>query len=217
MRNLISSLRISVHSLKSVDYRLFSTLLILALIPAIYTTVRIHFLGDMPSDWGFNIASQLTWVNVSYEVVQEAIILPLFYLMGKSLLDKRDLENKIQSGLIVTAAIYLVMSLILILFARPFVEFMSQKSELVSATVTYIRIETIASLFSTLVQFLLLVLIIIKKKTYLIVILLVQMVFTITLDTFFISTLSFSLDMGVNGIAYSNIIVNVSLVALALF
>ena len=217
MSDLISSLRISFRSLKSVDYRLFFTLLVLALIPTTYTTVRIHFLGDLPSDWGFNIASQLTWVNVAYEVVQEAIILPLFYLMGKSLQDKRDLENKIQSGLIVTAAIYLAMSLILIITARPIVEFMSQKNELISATVNYIRIETIASIFSTLVQFLLLVLITIKKERYLIWILLVQMVFTITLDTFFISTLSFSLDLGVNGIAYSNIIVNLSLVALALF
>lgn len=206
-----------MRSLKSVDYRLFFTLLILALIPTTYTTVRIHFLGDLPSDWGFNIASQLTWVNVSYEVVQEAIILPLFYLMGKSLLDKQDLDNKIQSGLIVTAAIYMAMSLILVLFARPIVEFMSQKNELVSATVTYIRLETVASIFSTLVQFLLLVLITIKKEKYLIWILLLQMVFTIALDTFFISTLSFSLELGVNGIAYSNIIVNVALVALALF
>ena len=217
MRNPTTFLCISLRSLKSIDYRLFFTLLVLALIPTTYTTVRIHFLGDLPSDWGFNIASQLTWVNVAYEVVQEAIILPLFYLMGKSLQDKRDLENKIQSGLIVTAAIYLAMSLILIITARPIVEFMSQKNELVSATVTYIRIETIASIFSTLVQFLLLVLIIIRKEKYLIWILLVQMVFTIMLDTFFISTLSFSLDLGVNGIAYSNIIVNLSLVALALF
>ena len=61
----------------------------MGLIPTIYTTVRIHFLGNMPSDWGFNIASQLSWVNLVYEVLQEAIILPLFYLMGKSLFDKR--------------------------------------------------------------------------------------------------------------------------------
>ncbi len=215
--NLKPFLRISPRSLKSVDFKLFFTLLIMTLIPTIYTTVRIHFLGDLPSDWGFNIASQLTWVNVAYEVVQEAIILPLFYLMGKSLLDKQNLENKIQSGLVVTAAIYLSMSLILILFARPIVEFMSQKNELVSATVTYIRIETVASIFSTLLQFLLLVLITIKKEKYLVGILLVQMVLTIALDTFFVSTLSFSLNVGVNGIAYSNIIVNLLLVVLALF
>ena len=40
------------------------TPLVTAVLPTVYTTVRINFLGDLPGDWGFNIASQLAWVNL---------------------------------------------------------------------------------------------------------------------------------------------------------
>lgn len=198
-------------SLKSIDYRLFTVLLIMGFIPTIYNTVRIFFLGDLPIDWGFNIASQLAWVNVVYEVLQEAIMLPLFYLMGKSLSEKTELTNKIKTGLIATFGIYGFLAIIIILFSEPLTVFMSQKPELISATVTYIRIESIASIFMTVVQFLVLVLITIKKDKYLYAVLVLQMFLTILSDTFLVSSLTISLDLGVNGIAISNIFVNIIL------
>ena len=74
-----------VKALKTVNFRLWFAILATMLLPTVYQTVRIFFLGDMPSDSGINIASQLQWVNLFYEVVQEALILPLFFLLGKSL------------------------------------------------------------------------------------------------------------------------------------
>ena len=66
-------------SLKRFDYRLFIAILITGLLPTIYTTVRFNFLGNLPGDWGYNIASQLQYVNLIFEVLQEMLILPLFF------------------------------------------------------------------------------------------------------------------------------------------
>ncbi|MCP3944883.1 MAG: multidrug transporter [Desulfobacteraceae bacterium] len=81
---------------------------------------------------------------------------------------------------------------------------------------TYIRIETFASIFSTIVQFLILVLITIKKEKYLYAILGLQMFLTIISDTFLVSPLPISMNLGVNGIAISNILVNVFLLIMAI-
>jgi len=180
-------------------------------LPTIYKTVRIFFLGNLPIDWGFNIASQLAWVNIIYEVLQEAIILPLFYIMGKSISNKKELANKIKTGIVAIFGIYGLLSIIIIVFADPLIVLMSQKKELISATVTYIRIETIASIFLIVVQFLVLILITIKTNKYLYAVLLLQMFLTILSDTFLISSLPISLDLGVNGIAIGNIFVNLIL------
>ena len=67
------------NSLGRFNWKLYLALLVTAVLPTVYTTVRINFLGDLPGDWGFNIASQLAWVNLMLEVIQEALILPLFY------------------------------------------------------------------------------------------------------------------------------------------
>ena len=197
-----------IKSLKVINYRLYFSILLMMLFPTAYNTVRIFFLGAMPDDWGFNIASQLAWANLFYEVIQEALILPLFFILGKSLSNKQELENKIRSGLLLTGIIYSGLSLILIIFAKEFIILMAQNVNLIDATVQYIRLETIAALLSTLFRFMFVVLILIKKDIYLYITLGIQMVLSILLDTFLISGLSISLKIGVNGIAISNIIVN---------
>ena len=195
-------------SLKTINYRLFFAILVLMVLPTIYQTVRIYFIGAMPGDWGFNIASQLSWVNLFYEVIQEALILPLFFVFGKSLGNSGEFENKVKSGLLITGSIYLALSLLLIVFARPLVIFMAQDKTLIDATVQYIRLETIAALLATLFKFMLAVLVTLKKDNYMYITLLVQMVLSILMDTFLISSFDFSLKIGVNGIAIGNILVN---------
>lgn len=212
MKNLIKAL-------KTINYRLWIAILITMLLPTVYQTVRIFFLGNLPDDWGFNIASQLSWVNLFYEVIQEALVLPLFFILGKSLTKEgkpdEQFENKVRTGLIITALIYLFVSIILIIFASPLVKFMAQDDSLVDATVDYIRLETVAALFSTLSRFIMLVLVTLKKDKYMYITLGVQMVLSIVLDTFLISNFSFSAKLGVNGIALANIIVNIVILSIA--
>lgn len=197
-----------VKALKTVNYRLWLAILATMLLPTVYQTVRIYFLGDLPSDSGINIASQLQWVNLFYEVVQEALILPLFFLLGKSLGDEKEFANKVRTGLTATAVIYAVVSIVIISCARPLVIFMAQDDTLIDATVTYIRLETVAALFSTLWRFMMTVLVTLKKDRYLYIVLGVQMALSVLLDTFLVSNLSVSARLGVNGIAITNITVN---------
>jgi Na+-driven multidrug efflux pump len=201
-------MRVIVKALKSINYRLFSAILLLMLFPTIYQTVRIFFLGSMPDDWGFNIASQLSWVSLFYEIIQEALLLPLFFILGKSLEDKNEFINKIKVGIILTGIIYFVLSFFLFIFAKPLIIFMAQDKQLIDATVDYVRLETIAALLSTLFRFMLIVLITLKKDSYMYFTLIIQMLLSILLDTFLVSNLNFSLKVGVNGIAITNIIVN---------
>lgn len=205
------------NSLKSINYRLFIALLVMGLIPTIYTTVRIFFLGQLPNDWGFNIASQLSWVNLLYEIVQEALILPLFFLIGKSLSNKNEFQNKVKTGFILTFIVYTILSIIIMIFAEPFIQFMAQDNTLINETATYIRLETVANIFSTIVRFGIIVLVTINKEKYLYYVLGLQMALSILLDIFFVSSLSVSLNLGVNGIACTNIIVNLVLIGLVFF
>ena len=205
-----------IRSFKTVNYNLLFALIIMGLLPTVYQTVRIFFLGNLPDDWGLNIASQMQWVSLIYEIVQEALILPLFYLLGKSLLNEREFENKVRTGLLVTFGIYGIISVLLFIFARPLVIFMAQNENLIDATVKYVRLESIASLFLTLTKFIILVLVTIKKDRYMYLILLIQLVLSVVLDTFLLSNYDFSLNIGVNGIAITNIIVNVILLVFAI-
>ena len=133
-------------SLQSINYKLYFALLVLGLCPTVYTTVRVFFLGSLPSEWSFSIAGQLSWVNLLYEIINEAIILPLFYFIGKVATDKKEFANRVKTGLLMSLGIYLLLSAGIICFAKQLLSFMATDKAIMLASATYIRIESVEDL-----------------------------------------------------------------------
>ena len=202
-------------SLRKINYKLFISLLVLGLVPTIYTTVRVFFLGQLPGEWSFSIAGQLSWVNLLYEILSEAIVLPLFFFIGKVLTDKNEFVNRMRTGLIVSVSAYTMLSFIIIAFAKPLLSLMATDKAIIDASATYIRIESVASIFSLAFNFIMVGMVTIGKEKYVYVLTAVKLVLCLLIDTFMVSTLPVSLNLGVNGIAFSNIIVNAILIATA--
>ena len=193
-------------SLDRFNWKLYAALLLTAVLPTIYTTVRINFLGDLPGDWGFNIASQLAWVNLMLEVVQEALILPLFYCIGVTIANQDETINRVRTGMTVTLGLYLAFTIAILLFATHLTEWMAQNPDTIDATAEYIRLEMIGTTLFSMVRFLIIVFILLDMREHIYAILGIQVVTSVILDSYFLSSLDFSLQLGVNGIAYSNAI-----------
>ncbi|MBO5214910.1 MAG: multidrug transporter [Clostridia bacterium] len=203
-------------SLSKINYKLFFALLVLGLVPTIYTTVRVFFLGQLPGEYSFSIAGQLSWVNLLYEILSEAIVLPLFFFIGKVLTDKNEFANRMRTGLLVSVGAYTVLSVIIIALAKPLLSLMATDKAIIDASATYIRIESVASIFSLAFNFIMVGMVTLGKEKYVYALTAVKLVLCLLVDTFMVSTLPVSLNLGVNGIAFSNIIVSVILVATAI-
>ena len=204
-------------SLSKINYRLFFALLVLGLAPTVYTTVRVFFLGQLPGEWSFSIAGQLSWVNLLYEILNEAIILPLFYFIGKVTNDKKEFTNRVKTGMLMSLGVYFVLSVIIIIcFAKPLLSLMAADFTIIDASATYIRIESVANIFSILTQFALVALVTVNKSKYIYALTGARLVLCLISDTFLVSTLPMSANLGINGIGYSNIIVNVILLIISL-
>ncbi len=209
-------LKNTLDSLKRINYRLFFALLFLGFCPTVYTTLRIFFLGQLPGDWAYSIAGQLSWVNLLYEILNEAIILPLFFFVGQVVTNKEELTNRVKTGLLISFGIYTVFSLFILLFAEPLLRLMAADPGIIPASAAYIRIESIANIFSILSSFALVSLVTLNKEKYIYLLTVVRLVFSLLSDTFLVSSLPVSLKLGVNGIGYSNILVNAILFAISL-
>ena len=203
-------------SFSRINYKLFLALLVLGLAPTVYTTARVFFLGQLPGEWSYSIAGQLSWVNLFYEILNEAIILPLFYFIGKVKDDKMAFANRVRSGMLISLGVYAILGAAVIIFAEPLLSLMATDTGIIDASATYIRIESVASIFGVLAQFALVALITVNKSRYIYVLTGARLVLSLTLDTFLVSTLPVSLNLGVNGIAVTNIIVNLLLLAVSL-
>lgn len=204
-------------SLKNINGRLFWALLVMGLCPTLYTTLRTFFLGQLPGDWPYSIAGQLSWVNLLYEVINEAIVLPLYFFMGQAVLDKEEYTNRIRSGLLVSLGIYTVCSVLVMIFVDPLLRFMAVSPDILSESASYIRIECVANIFGILYSFICVALITIGKDKLVYAITAAKLVLSLLLDTLLISTLPVLLNCGVNGIDISNIISNLILFLISAF
>ncbi len=197
--------------LNRINYKLWLVLILTSFIPLVYSTTRIHFLGSFPDTWTFSIASQVAWLNVGYEVLREALLLPLAFILGQCIADKNDFQKRVSTSLIIFVLSYLVMTLIVVFFTPILVKTMQQQNEIFEQTVNYIRLESIAIFISSVFAFFNLVLVLKNNKKELYELLFIQTALTIICDSIFVSQFSFSLQLGINGIAMTNIGVNLIL------
>ena len=204
-----------LSSLKNINGRLFLALLVMGLCPTLYTTLRTFFLGQLPGDWAYSIAGQLSWVNLLYEVINEAIVLPLYFFLGKAVEDKDEYTNRVRSGLLVSLGIYTVCSVLVMTFVHPLLNFMAVSQDIISESASYIRIECIANIFGILYSFICVALITIGKDRLVYAITAAKLVLSLVLDTLLVSSLPVSLKCGVNGIGITNIISNLILFVVA--
>lgn len=202
-------------SLSRINYKLYLALLVLGLCPTIYTTVRVFFLGQLPGEWSYSIAGQLSWVNLLYEIMNESIILPLYYFVGKVKEDKNEFSNRVRTGMLISFCVYTVLSGVVFIFAEELLRLMAADARIIEASVSYIRVESIANIFLILTQFVLVVLVTIDKSRYLYLLTFARFILCLVCDTFLVSTLSVSANLGINGVGYSNIIVNVILLVVS--
>ncbi len=204
------------RSLAGINYKLFAALLVLGLCPAIYTTIRTYFLGQLPGEWSYSIAGQLSWVNLIYEIVNEAIILPLFFFIGKVVSDTKEFTNRIRTGLLISLGVYSALSVVILLFAEPLLTAMAASPDIIKESAAYIRIEGIANIFGILFSFASVALVTLGKDRFVYILTGVKLVLCVVSDTFLVSSLPVSLNLGVNGIGISNIIVNALLFVTAI-
>ena len=200
-------------SLHHINWKLYFALLVMGICPTVWTTVRTFFVGQLPGEWSYSIAGQLSWVNLLYEIASEAIILPLFFFIGKAVEDRREFENRLRTGLILSFGVYAVLSAGILIFAEPLLSAMAADSEILAESAAYIRIESVANVFGILFSFVCVALVSLGRSRLVYLLTGIKLALCLVCDTFLVSTLPVSLNLGVNGIGYSNIIVNILLFA----
>ena len=176
-------------SFKRFDKTLFLTLLARLIIPSIYATVRVYIIGNLDEKDAINIISQLQWVNVILEIIEEGLLQPLYHCFGDSVgLEEKDaIRTKVRSGSLVCMLFYGVFCCLTGILTPQLVEIMGQKDMLNEETIKYIRLELCGIFFRGLSKLFSIVLVLGKKSIFLNFILVFQLIISILSDLFFFS------------------------------
>ena len=186
---------------KNFNYGLFLALLARLVIPTVYQTFRVSILGSLPDTSQINIASQMAWINVLLEIIEESVLLPLYFCLGNSLNDLKETKNKIKTGILIASLVYTAFSATTSAFAWPLVRIMGQNETLHELTVDYIRVELISIVFGSLSKLLMVVFVMLQWNSMLYLTLIIQMIASSGFDY----GLAIGADLEVMGIAYSSV------------
>ena len=199
------------RQLKSFNWRLFAALCALALIPAIYQTVKTFIISSNNQSAVFDIIGQMEWFDLINETLQAFLIIPLYSILNK--IFKHDKENfakhAFKTGL-VAFVIYTLFSIGVLIYGSVLVQAMNPNEIDLATTNHYLQLETVAFMVGIIVSFVNVVFVVVGKDKNVYIFLAINTVLSIIADFVFIP------NFGVYGIAISNIIVN-TLLAVASF
>lgn len=189
--------------LKSFNWRLFAALCALSLIPAIYQTIKTFIISSNSQNAVFDIIGQMEWFDLINETLQAFLIIPLYSVLNK--ISENDSENfskaTFKTG-ILTFVIYTVFSIGVLVYGEVLIKAMNPEEIDIATTNTYFRFETIAFMVGIIVRFVNVVFVVVGKDKNVYIFLFIQTVLSLIADFLLIP------NLGIYGIAVSNIIVN---------
>ena len=189
-----------ISELKGFNLRLWLSLCALALIPAIYQTVKTFLISAGGQQGAFDIIGQMEWFDLINETLQAFLIVPLYSVLNRIFKNRREefAGATFKTGLC-ASALYTLFSVGVLIYGSVLIGAMNPSETDIAVTSAYLRLETLAFMAGITVSFANVVFIVIGKDKNVYIFLAVRTALSLTADILLIP------NFGVYGVAISNI------------
>lgn len=185
---------------------LFCSLMLLSFIPFVYTLVRTNLIADSSLPHGLSIAGHIEWFDLINETIQAFLIVPLYALFNKCMQDPKKFKEQIFQSFFIVNVVYIAFSVLVLTQCRHIVTTMVVDH--VSEVTRYFELETIGFIVANVVSFVNVLFVVLNRPFYIYGMVILKTLFTIMGDLILIPR------FGVNGAAYTNILVSLICVVL---
>ena len=183
----------------------------LALIPAVYQTVKTFLISSGGQDGTFDIIGQMEWFDLINETLQAFLIVPLYSVLNRIFKNHREefAGATFKTGLC-ASVLYTLFSVGVLIYGSTLIGAMSPGEIDIAVTSTYLRLETLAFIMGIIVSFANVVFVVIGKDKNVYIFLAVRTALSLVADILLIPS------FGVYGVAVSNILANTLLSAMCI-
>ena len=189
------------RNFKTFDWKMYLALCLLTLVPAIYQTIVTRLITSYTSPGALDIIGQMEWFDLIDETISAFLIIPMYSLLSKAY--KKDNFNKIVFKLgIIVVGLYALFSIITFIVGINMISFMNPNEIDINAAYRYLSLETIAFMIGIIFSYCNVVFIVIDKSIYMYSFLVTKILLALLSDFILIP------NLGINGIAISNIVSN---------
>ena len=192
-----------IKLLRTFDWKLFTALVLLSLVPALIQTIETFVISTNVSTTGIDVIGQIEWFDLIDETIQAFLIVPLYSILNAILKKDRDNFSRavFKTGF-VAFLLYTIFSIIVLIYASHLVSFMNPNETDLTLVNSYLSISTIGFMVGIIVSFINVVFVVIGKSKNVYIFLSIKAITTIISDFLIIP------QLGVIGVAVSGILIN---------
>lgn len=158
-------MQIKWKALKTFNWNLFFSLCLLALLPAIYQTIKTYIISTNNATSVFNIIGQMEWFDLCNETLQAFLIVPLYAILNKIFSnDKINFAKYTFKTGLIAFVIYTLFSIAILVYGVVLIKAMNPNEIDIITVKHYLQLETIAFMLHILVSFVNVVFVVVGKS-----------------------------------------------------
>ena len=161
----MQKIRTKLFELKLFDWKLFVSLVLLALVPAIIQTIETFVISTNVSTSGIDVIGQIEWFDLIDETIQAFLIIPLYSILNMVLnKDKERFGESVFKTFLIAVFLYTIFSIVVLIYSARLISFMNPAEVDISLINMYLSLSTIAFIIGIVVSFVNVVFVVIGKS-----------------------------------------------------
>ena len=198
--------------LRQWDWKLLLLILLYMGLPLFYRSYSIYLIGNaIPDTNALATVAQWQFVDLLVEVVQETFVLAIFYFVGKGIQSKDGPAQAIRTSLTTILVFSAVIAIVLFFLSPQFVTVIGTPVEIQAATASFLRIKTLSIPILLMSMAAVMVVETMNRKRLILILAILQVAYKFVFDSVSYGGYPFSLNLGVVGVAWSDLAAAVAL------
>ncbi len=200
------------------DWGLFLLIFLYMALPQFYRSYSVYLIGNaIPDINALATVAQWQFIELLLEVVQETFVLAIFFFVGRGLQSKEGPGSPIRTSISSILVFSIILAGILFALSDNFVSIIGTPEAIRETTSTFLRIKTAGVPIFLLSMASIIIVETINRKRMLLTLAILHVIYRFILDSLFYGGYSFSLNLGVLGVGWADLIASLALLLTALF
>ena len=203
------------YHIRQWDYRLFAAILLFLSLPNVYQLYRVSLIGnEIPDTGSLAIVAQWQFVGLIVEVFQEATVLAVFFFLGSQIRNGAAIQlDRAKSVMTFIFGASFLFAIVVFLFRGIFVDLIGTPDEIRAETSTFLAINVFSIPFMLLSAAIVVLFQSLGMRRVILALAIFNVLLLFIFDSLFFGGYGFSLNVGVIGVGWSNLLSGAILVA----
>ena len=176
-------------------------------LPRFYRSYSIYLIGNaIPDTNALATVAQWQFIGLLLEVVQETFVLAIFFFVGRGIQRSEGPGPPIRTALTSILLFSFVLAAVLFIMSDNFVAIIGTPESIQVTTSQFLKIKTATIPLFLLSMASIVIVETVNRKRYILTIAILQVIYQFVFDSLFYGGYTFSLNLGVLGVAWSEIV-----------